>query len=287
MNSVSRQNTYRNNKIKEVDTMTTESIGTTNLHLVSLQGRLANELKMSFGNSPAVAQAIAQKADEIYTSEGNLTTPGTLLYSTTDVSEPSGKPLNMCKRTAVKLTIWKDSDDKIKDMKQKKKGILQRITQEAYDQDGLLTIEDCERVLLTSQRTLKQYVSEFKKQQIYLPLRGYVHSTGRGQTHKNEIICHYLDGMNFVDIQFKTYHSIEAIARYIILFQRIVICKVKQNMGLNDIAMVVNASPELIGQYLRIYEKYSQEDNDRLDIILNPKEFDNFVLPLKKKMVLK
>lgn len=287
MNSVNKSHTYRNNKIKEVESMTTESIGTTNLHLVSLQGRLANELKISFGNSPAVAQAIAQKADEIYTSEGNLTTPGTLLYSTTDVSEPSGKPLNMCKRTAVKLTIWKDSDDKIKDMKQKKKEILQRITQEAYDQDGLLTIEDCERILLTSQRTLKQYVSEFKKQQIYLPLRGYVHSTGRGQTHKNEIICYYLDGMNFVDIQFKTYHSIAAITRYITLFQRIVICKVKQNMKLNDIATVVNASPELVEQYLKIYEKYSQEDNDRLDIMLNPKEFDNFVLPLKKKMVLK
>ena len=267
--------------------MICESINTTNLHLVSLQGRLANELKISFGNSPAVAHAIAQKADDIYHSEGNLTTPGTLLYSATDISEPSGKPLDVCKRASVKLTVWKDSDDMINDMKLKKKEVFHRIVQEAYDQGGLLTIEDCERILLTSKRTLKEYVAEFKKENNHLPLRGYVHSTGRGQTHKNEIICYYLEGMQFEDIQFRTYHSIEAISRYITMFQRIVVCHVKQNMDHHSISTVVNVSQCLVEEYLNIYDKYSLKDNDRLELILNPAEFDNFIQPLKKKMVLK
>ena len=52
----------------------------------------------------------------------------------------------------------------------------------------------------------------------------------------------------------------------------------------SDIATVVKASPELIKQYLKIYDKYSKEDNERLSLILNPEEFDNFILPLKKKV---
>jgi hypothetical protein len=265
--------------------MIAKSSNTTNLHLVSLQGRLANDLKISFGQAPAVAQAIALRADEIYHSEGSLTTPGTMLYSATHVSEPSGKPLNMCKRASVKLTIWKNSDNNIKDMKVRKKEIFRRIAQEAYEQEGILTIEDCENILLTSKRTLKQYVAEFKRADVYLPLRGYVHSTGRGQTHKTEIICLYLEGVNFEDIRLRTYHSIEAISRYITMFQRIITCYENQKMKVQDISTVVNVSPDLVRDYLKIYERYSLEENDRLDMILNPPEFENFIQPFKKKKV--
>lgn len=266
--------------------MTCESISATNLYPVSLQGRLASELKISFGNSPAVAHAISETADKIYRFEGNLTTPGTMLYSAVHVSEPAGKPIDMCQRVNVKLTIWKNSDSGIKDMKVKKKEVFKRITQEAYDQSGVLTIEDCERIMLTSIRTLKQYIWEFKEERVYLPLRGYVHSTGRGQTHKNEIICFYLEGMEFKDIQYRTYHSLTAISRYITLFSRIALCYENDHMPIEKIAKIVNASTELVSKYLKIYEKYASQDNERLQLILNPVELDNYILPFKKKRVI-
>lgn len=276
----------RKNKVKEEYTMTCISSGFSNPHLASLQGTLANEFKVSYGCSIAVANSMAQTADEIYRQSANLTKPGNILYSAVHVCEPSGKPLSSCKRIHVKLTLWCEDDQSITDMKSHKMAVFRRIAQEAYDQDGVLTIEDCENIMLTSIRTLKEYIQEFKKQNIILPLRGYIHSTGRGQTHKTEIICFYLDGMPFSDLQFKTYHSMEAIARYIKMFSRVIICHVNQNMPVKDIAKVVDISPELVGKYLEIYAKYTNEQNERLDLILNPAEFDNYILPFKKKAIL-
>ena len=225
-----------------------------NPHLASLQGMLVNELKISYGSSPAVANAMARTAEEIYCLDANLTMPGSILYSAVHLSEPSGKPLDSCKRSSVKLTLWSDQDLLIKDMKERKKKVFRRIAQEAYEQDGVLTINDCENLMITSKRTLKEYIKEFKKEKIYLPLRGYVHSTGRGQTHKIEILCFYLDGMSFKDLEFRTYHSIGAIVRYIKMFSRVVICHVNQNMNIKDIAKVVEISSDLVEQYLKIYD---------------------------------
>lgn len=262
------------------------SIGGANPHLASLQGTLANELKISYGCSPAVANSMAKAADEIYHLNANLTMPGSILYSAVHVSEPSGKPLNSCKRCSLKLTIWSDEDLSINDMKARKMKVFRRIVQEAYDQDGVLTIDDCENLMLTSIRTLKEYIREFKKQNIILPLRGYIHSTGRGQTHKTEIICFYLDGISFRDLELKTYHSMSAIARYIKMFSRVIICHVNQKMPVKDIAKVVDISPDLVEKYLEIYAEYADQYNERLDLILNPVEFDNYIMPFKKKAIL-
>lgn len=264
--------------------MNFDVIETTFPNHVSLQGRLANEFKISFGQSPAVAGIMAETADKLYKLEADLTTPGTILYSAVHLSEPSGRPLNMCKRVSVKLSIWEHSDDLINDMTSRRKVVLKRIVIQAYDQDALLTIKDCERIMICSERTIKKYLSDFKSEGIYLPLRGYVQSTGRGQTHKTEIINFYLDGMQLTEIQYRSYHSLQAITRYISMFSRIIVCHVKQKMKLGDIATVVKASPELVKQYLKIYDGYSKEDNERLSLILNPEELDNFIMPLKKKV---
>lgn len=273
--------------IKEVENMNLcKTIISTFPDVVSLQGRLVNELQISFGTAPAVAQAISNVAEEIYKTEGcELTVPGTILYSATHVSEPSGKPLISCKRVLVKLNLWEASDNNLKS-KDRKKTVFKRIVTQAYDQEGVLTIEDCQRILLSSKRALVNYLAEYKSKGINLPLRGYVHSTGRGQTHKTEIICFYLEGMDFYDIQQRTYHSPEAISRYLTYFSRIVICHAKQHMKKEDIARVVNVSCELVSEYLRIFEIYSDKEKDRLDLILNPAEFERFVLPLKKNKVL-
>lgn len=263
--------------------MTCLSISSTTPNLLSSRGRLASEFNISFGESPAVAAAMAETADRLYRSDCDLTLPGNILYSAVHLSEPAGKPLDKCKRVYVRLSLWEESDDSIKDTKTRRKAILQRIATQAYDQDGVLTIEDCRRILVCSSRAIKNYISEYKAKDIFLPLRGYVHSTGRGQTHKTEIICLYLEGMQFEDIQKRTYHSVEAVSRYIRMFSRIVVCHAKQGMKARDIATVVGCSSELVEQYLKIYEKYSKEENERLELILDPVEFDN-AMTLKKKI---
>ena len=152
----------------------------TNPTLSSLQGRLANELNISFGQSPAIAHAISETADKIYTEDNTITKPGNILYNVTHVEEPSGKPLVQCKQVSVKLTLWDSKDDSLKNKKELKKIVLQRITTEAYDQDGVLTIDDCRKLMLCDERTIKIYVSEFKTelaQTIYKGINLYEEST--------------------------------------------------------------------------------------------------------------
>jgi hypothetical protein len=260
-----------------------ESTNFANLTLVSLQDRLASELNISFGQSPAISQAIAQTADKIYSEDNSLTKPGQILYCVTSLDEPSGKPLNQCKKIFVKLSIWTKCDDNIVNQKERKKSILKRISYETYEQNGVLTIQDCSRIMITSERTIKEYLSEFKLQNVFLPLRGYIHNTGRGQTHKSEIIEDYLQGLQLHEIEQKRHHSISAISRYLLMFQKIIICSKYEKINISEIATITAQSSNLVKEYLKIYEKYSLSNNSRLEILLNPKDYDDFIMPYKKK----
>ena len=244
---------------------------------------MENELKISFGQSPAVARAMAETAQDLYQTKCILTQSGTVLYSAVDVGEPAGKPLSVCGRVQVKLTLWEAGDDALGDMRTRRRVVFQRIVQEAFDQGGVLTLEDCERLLLCDQRTLKRYLAEYRDAGVRLPLRGYVHSTGRGQTHKTEIIHLYLAGVEFSEIQRRTYHSSKAVGRYLAFFSRIVVCHVNQEMTVDEIARVVDVSPGLVTEYLHIYDRYQAHDNERLSLLLHPKELDQLIQPIKKK----
>ena len=67
------------------------------------------------------------------------------------------------------------------------------------------------------------------------------------------------------------------------MFSRVVTCHVNEGMDNKTISRIVELTEDIVQQYLEIYEKYAQEDNDRLEIILNPKELDHYMQPYKKK----
>jgi uncharacterized protein DUF1670 len=60
-----------------------------------------------------------------------------------------------------------------------------------------------------------------RKQGEFLPLRGYVMDMGSFPTHKAAVIRLYLQGMLTPDIAARTYHSKEAVDRYIRGFDRV------------------------------------------------------------------
>jgi hypothetical protein len=278
-----RKKSYISRNISEEAKKMITPINFANHTLVSLQDRLASELNISFGQSPAVSKAMAETVDKIYSEDNTLTKPGQILYCVTCSDEPSGKPLIKCKKISVKLNLWLKSDDNIVNQKDRKKAILKRISHEAYEQKGVLTIQDCSRIMITSERTIKEYISEFKKKNISLPLRGYIHNTGRGQTHKSEIIEDYLKGLQLHEIEQKRMHSISAISRYLLMFQKIIICYKFQKINLTEIATITGQSLSLVKEYLEIYKKYSLSNNSRLELLLNPKDYDDFIMPYKKK----
>ena len=91
---------------------------------------------------------------------------------------------------------------------------------------------------------------------------------GRGTTHKTQILDLYLSGYQFSEIEKRTHHSETAVKRYIQDFCRIVLLHMK-NFSVDQIRIATGYSNRLIGEYVKLYKKYSQEDNDRLKALFN------------------
>jgi hypothetical protein len=131
---------------------------------------------------------------------------------------------------------------------------LQRIAIEAFQQGGLLTVEDiANRLLNCGERTLTRDIKALKDNGISLPLRSTIKDMGRAVSHREMIVKRWLLGMEFSDISRQTNHSIEAIANYIEKFKR-VICLAKDNHEITTIAFLVKISASLAQQYYDLYQ---------------------------------
>jgi predicted HTH transcriptional regulator len=71
---------------------------------------------------------------------------------------------------------------------------IMQISQEAFDQGGLLTQEDLGRILQVSARTIRDDIRELVKDENIIHSRGYDHDIGRSVSHKSRIIELYLKG---------------------------------------------------------------------------------------------
>ena len=69
--------------------------------------------------------------------------------------------------------------------------ILLRITQEARDQNALLTIKDLVKLLKSSYSTIKRDLKYFRERELYVPLRGIVKDIGPS-SHKSKIVELYV-----------------------------------------------------------------------------------------------
>ena len=91
---------------------------------------------------------------------------------------------------------------------------------------------------------------------------------GRGTTHKTQILDLYLNGYQFSEIEKRTHHSETAVKRYIQDFCKIILLQFK-HFTVDQIRISTGFSNRLIGEYINLYKKYADKDNDRLKAILS------------------
>jgi hypothetical protein len=131
---------------------------------------------------------------------------------------------------------------------------LQRMAIEAFQQGGVLTVEDiANRLLNCGERTLVRDIKALKDKDICLPLRSTIKDMGRAVSHREMIVKRWLLGMEFSEISRQTNHSIEAIDNYVEKFKR-VICLAKDNHEISTIAFLVKISVNLAQQYYDLYQ---------------------------------
>lgn len=222
-----------------------------------------NSLRKEYELSPAESAGILELAKVCLFGDFPKTL-GRMKFLCASRKAKHGKPL--CEQDMVRVTLT--LDDGVEDLsvlkdqgstalRQKK---ILRITDEAYEQGGLLTQEDLGRILHVSSRTIRNDIRELVKDGNTIHTRGFDHDIGRGISHKTRIVELYLSGYSYADIMRKTRHSAHSIKRYVSTFGRLLLI-VNHDIGdIPEISRLLNHSERLTREYLSLFEKHKDGD---------------------------
>jgi biotin operon repressor len=225
------------------------------------EGEFLYELTNSYELSPIVSKNILQTAKSCLLQSG-LLQAGQVEYHCVGIDEKSGRQMTEMSKKEVVLTLRDEIDD-IETLASAggtslRQNRIQRICEEALEQDGILSQEDLSLLLDVSTRTIKRDLQEIRRRGVSVITRGTYHNIGRGQTHKTLIIGLYLDGFTYSDIHRKTRHSTASIKRYLESFGKVLM---SIDYGITDnteIRSVTGLSEYLIGQYKAIIKSASK-----------------------------
>jgi hypothetical protein len=246
-----------------------------------------NRLRQEFELSPAASRGILELSKECLFGEAPQTL-GRLRFQCASVSAKHGKPL--CEQAMVRVTLT--LDDGISDLdvlrvngpaalRQLK---IMRLTEEAYEQGGLLTQEDLGRLLQVSSRTIRSDMSALVADGNLLHTRGFDHDIGRSLSHKTRIVELYLSGLTYDEIIRKTRHSAHSIKRYVLTFGRLLLLLERGVSDRIELGRILNLSERLTDEYLSLFESH-KSGNDWPSSYLELLEQLKVLYPTKKKRI--
>jgi hypothetical protein len=185
--------------------------------------------------------------------------PGQILFQVISTETSANTPLSRGKQITVVLTFDAGPEDlKVRQnqgIQALRKHRMQRMCIEAFQQGGLLTIEDlANRLFNCGQRTLSRDLKALRREGIVLPLRSTIKDMGRSISHRSIIIEQWLQGKEYSEIALHTHHSISAVQNYISKFKRIVALS-EEGYDIHTIAFLVKVSASLVESYHKLYCK--------------------------------
>jgi hypothetical protein len=231
----------------------------------SSEGEFIWELENSYELSPRLSSLILMTAKECLVKD-YLLKEGQIEVTVIETEQRAGKVIEKMEKKKVRLTI----DNGIEDIEVLKEFgrialrqiKIQRITEEAIAQGGVLSQEDLGKYLSCTVRTIQRDIKQIKNKGIEVVTRGYLHNIGRGQTHKVKIIGMYLEGKTYSEIKLKTRHSAGAIKRYLESFTKVLMSQSRGIYKAKDISVVTGISETLVNQYTELI-KESKKDKTR------------------------
>lgn len=194
----------------------------------------------------------------------------------TGIENSSSKSLDQAQMIRVRLTLdGGDEDLRIR----RTQGIvalryhrIERMAHQAYQQGGLLTLEDLAyRILNCGMRTLVRDMKAFRERSIVLPLRSAIKDMGRGISHRSLIIRHWLAGQEYDQISKATHHSPRAVANYVSKFRRCV-WLAGQGFEIHTISFLIGLSPKLTAHYWTLYRESLMADHRRRQLQADPSQ---------------
>jgi hypothetical protein len=251
----------------------------------SLDTQFSNEMINGLNCSPFEAEAIVEKVHEIYTplwEERPGPKLGQIQMVVVDASVGPNVPLAKAKQRMVTLTLQAGSEDlefrkgrSVPALRRKRMG---RMCEEAFQQGGLLTLEDLANLFNCGVRTLVNDLRTLRQDHRVPPLRSTMKDMGRAVTHRRLIIQLWLEGFEYSEIARKACHSLDSVTNYVDKFKR---CTALFGAGfdLATTALLVNISPALAQQFQQIraelrgvpHRLQELEDFLKKNPVLNPR----------------
>jgi hypothetical protein len=235
------------------------------LELKTQDQRLVNLAIEGAGISSWEAGVLVDVVREVYFSEAKdrPLRAGQLRYECVAAREGAGKPLNQCQLMGVVLTLHDPEDLQI-GYDQGHEGVrrhrIQRMTEEAREQGGLLSQEDLAQLLCCDVRTIRRDIRWLREKcEIVVATRGQQKDIGPGVTHRAIALRNWLRGQEPVEVARGIHHSLKAVERYIQHFSRVVFLWRKEFKPL-QIAMTVGISAASVQTYLKIYQDYREKN---------------------------
>jgi hypothetical protein len=213
---------------------------------------------------------------------------GQVEYTAVHADEGPGKAMEALRKVRVILTKEEAGDREVQEKHGEsamRKIQLLRMTEEAYDQDGLLTQEDLGRLLGVTSRTVRRDVADLMQDgRLKLYLRGIQRDIGKGISHKVWIVGLYLEWKTYSEIERITGHSVGAIKAYLHDFSRVVMARERGISSAREIGFYLGRTERLVNEYLKLLQEAEQDDQkkDRLESLKSQMRHQERSISLKK-----
>lgn len=226
-----------------------------------LDQQFTHEMIHGLQCSPFEASAMLDALYRVYSSyfetSGTLK-PGQILFQVISIEATSSTRLAESKQVTVTLSFDAGKEDL---EVRRKRGIpalrrhrMQRMAVEAFQQGGLLTLEDlANRLFNCGQRTLSRDLDVLRQEGVVLPLRSIIKDMGRSISHRSLIVEKWLLGNEYSEISCATNHSIPSVQNYVSKFKR-VIALAEEGYDVHTIAFLVKVSATLVESYHKLYQ---------------------------------
>jgi len=228
-----------------------------------------------------LVQSIRDMVHKFYPETSHLR-PGQVVWPTVHKNEKGsyGKSIRNTELTPVTLDLVQTQDiidrangKKLRDMKME---AVARLCRQAYQQDGCLTNAELAILLKISTNTISKYISEWELEyKTVLPRRGSIHDMGPTLTHKKVIIHKlFIEQKSVQQTSRETYHSPQAIQRYISMFRQVLLCRQK-SMNSDEIAFAIGITKRLVREYEQIIEGYKNKGYNADDMLKDKLHVEN------------
>lgn len=209
-----------------------------------------------------LAEEIKGICDKYYVSKESMK-PGQIHWPAVKKGYKSaeGRQMKDTPQEVVTLTVVseEDIDKRISGVRvdEIRKGVIKRITDEAWKQGGVLAYNDMATILHLNHSAVRKYAQEYEKDHPgeQVKRRGNMQDQGPTLSHKEEIIHDYVQKRFSLEIAHKHNHNLKSADRYITNFEKVKE-GMKKGMTQEEISHITGIAPTQVFEYSRLVKRY-------------------------------